>query len=338
MIQAMEHAATPVAIEAEGLSKQFFPVRSFADLLAARRRQRTTALDDVSMQIRSGELFGILGENGAGKTTLIRILSTTLLPTAGRARILGRDVVREADAVRGLIGVVSGDERSFYWRLTGRQNLEYFAALYHMPRRTIARRIDELLALLDIAGPADRRFDGYSTGMKQRFAIARGMLTDPKVLFLDEPTRALDPIAAGELRQHLAEEIIGRFGFTALLATHTLSEAEAICDRVAIMRGGKLIHVGSVAELRASMGLSPALELLLSDCSAELAGRVSRMVGAENVAVEPDDDRVRLRLNLPAGEGAITEILRAVVDSGSEIFSTTMREPTLDDVYRRAHA
>lgn len=330
--------AVPVnAIETEDITKRFTRVRTVRDLILSRwRRDSVTAVDRVSIQIREGELFGILGENGAGKTTLIRMLSTTVLPTSGRATVLGHDVVREAQAVRRVIGIVTGDERSFYWRLTGRQNLEYFAALYHLPRRSIPPRINELLATLDVEQHADRRFDGYSTGTKQRFAIARGMLADPKVLFLDEPTRALDPIAASELRRHLTENIVERMGYTALLATHTLSEAEAICDRIAIMRAGHVVETGTIPELRAAMALSPVLELVVSQCPPLLKEHLCSLPGVTDVHVEDLGHRTRMQIQL-AADRPITDLVRSVVGSGAELYSSALREPTLDDIYRRAH-
>lgn len=327
------------AIETESITKRFVRVRTFRDFIASRWRRRTdTALEDVSITIQEGELFGVLGENGAGKTTLIRILATTVLPTSGQATVLGHDVVRDAQAVRRLIGIVSGDERSFYWRLTGRQNLEYFAALYHMPRSSIGHRIDELLDLLDVSEHADRRFDSYSTGTKQRFAIARGMLTDPKVLFLDEPTRALDPIAAGELRRHLAENIVGRLGYTALLATHTLAEAEEICHRIAIMRAGRVVRVGTMDQLRAEMALTPVLDLTVSKCSTSLRNRLYSLATVTELTVKDVGPRAHLQVHLAGADAPITEILHTVVDEGSEIYSSVLRQPTLDDIYRHAHA
>jgi ABC-2 type transport system ATP-binding protein len=327
------------AIETVDISKRFRHVRTMKDLAFYRwRSESVLAVDNVTLQIREGELFGLLGENGAGKTTLIRMLSTTILPTSGRAVVLGHDVVREAEAVRRLIGIVTGDERSFYWRLTGRQNLEYFAALYHLPRSSIRGRIEELLEVLDVSEAADRRFDGYSTGTKQRFAIARGMLTEPKVLFLDEPTRALDPIAADELRDHIANNIVGRLGYTAVLATHTLSEAEAICDRIAIMRAGHVVQVGTVEQLRDGLGLTPTLELWVSVCPSGLLDRLCSLPEVTSIDVEEGGSRTQLAIHLASAEGSITDVMRTVLDARSTIYSSTMREPTLDDVYRAAHA
>jgi ABC-2 type transport system ATP-binding protein len=327
------------AIVAEHLSKRFARIRTFPDLIASRWRGRSDiAVDDVSIEIHEGELFGLLGENGAGKTTLIRMLATTLLPTSGRASVLGHDVVADAATVRQLVGMVSGDERSFYWRLTARQNLEYFAALYHIRRARIGPRIDELLEMLDVREHADRRFDSLSTGTKQRFAIARGMLTDPRVLFLDEPTRALDPIAAGELRHHLAHHIVAGLGRTAILATHTLSEAEEICDRIAIMRAGRLVEMGTMDELRSRMSLTPVLELSLSDCPQGLYDRLCDLAGVTDVVVEDRGSRADVQVQLASADGPISDVLRAVLEAGSSIYSSAMREPTLDDIYRRAHA
>jgi ABC-2 type transport system ATP-binding protein len=272
------------AIETERLTKRFRQLRGYRDLaLYPLRRSTDVAVEEVTLQIAQGELFGLLGENGAGKTTLIRMLSTTLLPTSGRAVVGGHDVVHEPHAVRNLIGLVSGDDRTFYWRLTGRQNLEFFAALYHVPRRIADRRIRELLETLDVGSFAVRRFNTYSTGIRQKFAIARGLLTEPRVLFLDEPTRALDPIAADEVRRYVADHIVGRMGYTVLLATHTLSEAQAICHRVAIIRHGKVVAAGSMDELSARMALSTVFELVVAGTAGRLRDAIGTVPGIQDV-------------------------------------------------------
>lgn len=327
------------AIETEALTKRFRQLQSYRDLaLYPWRRSTQGAVEDVTLQIHEGELFGLLGENGAGKTTLIRMLSTTLLPTSGTALVRGHDVVRDPYAVRRLIGLVSGDERTFYWRLTGRQNLEFFAALYHVPRDVAPGRIGELLQTLDVASYADRRFSTYSTGIRQKFAIARGMLTKPSVLFLDEPTRALDPIAADELRRYIAEHIVGRLGHTVLLATHTLSEAEAICHRVAIIRHGKVYAAGTMDELSARMALSPVLEVTIAGDPDELREAIGAVPGIGTVSAHLEGDRVHLAIQLGAQDGMMRDVLRVVVETGARVESCTTRRPTLDDIYRTAHA
>lgn len=327
------------AIETEHLTKRFRRVSSYRDLLTYRWRSSSdVAVQDVDLEVRRGELFGLLGENGAGKTTLIRMLSTTLLPTSGRARVGGHDVVDEPQAVRRIIGVVSGDERSFYWRLTGRQNLQFFAALYHVSQAAADRRIAELLETLGVVSYADRRFDSYSTGIRQKFAIARGMLTEPQVLFLDEPTRALDPIAADEVRRYVVDHIIGELGYTVMLATHTLTEAEAICDRVAIIRAGRIIEIGTVDQLRERTAAADVLELVVAGGSDRLRDVLVAVPGVEDVTATDGGGRAHLSIRLDPSNGAMSRVLRTALDTGVTVESCTTRKPTLDDIYRAAHA
>lgn len=327
------------AIEAEGLTKRFRRVKGYRDLALYRwQRESDVAVQDVSLQVRKGEVFGVLGENGAGKTTLIRMLSTTLLPTSGRAHVGGHDVVANPQGVRRLIGLVSGDERSFYWRLTGRQNLRYFSALYHLPRRTAERRIDQLLRTLDAASYADRRFDSYSTGIRQKFAIARGMLTEPEILFLDEPTRALDPIAADEVRRHIADHIVGELNCTVLLATHTLWEAEEICDRVAIMHKGAVVESGSLPELQRRQGLGTVLELVVSGAWEAVRDAVCAVPGVGGLDLVQKGPLTHLDVRLLADGEDLAPVLRAVLGSVEGVQSATTRRPTLEDIYRATHA
>lgn len=327
------------AIETEHLTKGFRQLRGYRDLaLYPWRRSSRIAVDDVSLEIRQGELFGLLGENGAGKTTLIRMLSTTLVPTSGRALVGGHDVVREPHPVRALVGLVSGDERTFYWRLTGRQNLEFFAALYHVPRQTAKKRIGQLLDTLDVAAYADSRFNTYSTGIRQKFAIARGLLTEPRVLFLDEPTRALDPIAAEEVRRYIADHIVGQLGATVLIATHTLSEAEAICHRVAIIRHGKVFAAGTMDELTSRMALSTVFDLVVQGTPDRLRQAVCAVPGVQDATVFVESEHVQISVRLGASDGIVNGVLEAIVAAGATVESCTTRRPTLDDIYRAAHA
>ena len=199
------------------------------------------ALDAESMQIEEGEVHGLLGPNGAGKTTLVKVLSTVLLPTSGSASILGHDVVRETSAVRPLIGIVLGGDRGLYWRLTGRENLEYWAALYNVPASTAKRRVSDLLDMVGLTDRADYLVEGYSRGMKQRLHLARGLVASPRVLFLDEPTAGMDPVASRQFRR-LVESLRSE-GRTVLLTTHDMAEAEAVCDRVTLIDRGKVLAV-----------------------------------------------------------------------------------------------
>lgn len=322
----------------EGLTKRFRELRGYRDLLAyPLRRPTKTAVDGITLDVGRGEVFGLLGENGAGKTTLIRILATTLIPTSGTATVAGMDVVHDARRVRAVVGVVSGDERSFYWRLTGRENLDFFAALHRIPRQDARRRIDELVDVLGLGSFLDRPFQVYSSGIKQRFAIARGLLANPTLLFLDEPTRALDPIAADEVRRYVADQVRGEGTRTILLATHALDEAERLCDRVAIMRRGRVYAMGTVRELQAQSGLSHVLEAQLAGDATAIARAVARWSSIAEDGMTSSDGRVALRaaLRSPAD---LNDVVGAILSTGARLESVTTRAPTLDDVYRAVHA
>lgn len=218
-----------------------------------------TPVDCVDMKVKRGEVFGILGPNGAGKTTLIKMLCTLILPTSGDARVNGYDVVKESGKVRESIGFVTTDERSFYWRLTGRQNLEFFASLHNFYSKEARDMVDEVLEVVNLKDHADERFLNYSAGMKQSMAIARGLLNDPEVLFMDEPTRSLDPGAAQSLRDFIRQHIVNERGKTIFISTHNLDEAEQLCDRVAIFDGGRINVVGRPEELKGNLGSDSGL-------------------------------------------------------------------------------
>jgi ABC-2 type transport system ATP-binding protein len=240
----------PNIVETFSLTKRFSKARNYRALLRFRRQENLTAVNSVTLQIREGELFGLLGPNGAGKTTLIKMLCTLILPGEGRALVCGKDVVAEAAAVKPLIGLVDCQERSFFWRLSGRQNLEFFATLHGLRGAEAKDRIAEVLALVGLSDHADRRFMGYSTGMRQKLAVARGLLAMPRLVFMDEPTRSLDPVSAHDLRAFIRETLVEKLGRTVVLVTHRLEEAEELCDRVAIMDHGRIIACGSVVEIK----------------------------------------------------------------------------------------
>jgi len=205
-------------------------VQDIRRVYTPRKRDPVVALAGVSLTIPLGEVHGLLGPNGAGKTTLVKILSTVLLPTGGRALVCGHDVVKETKAVRPLIGIVFGGERGLYTRLSARKNLEYWGALYRLSGAEIRSRSDALLERVGLTERADQRVEEFSRGMKQRLHLARGLMGDARVLFLDEPTTGMDPLAAREFRALIAE--LKGEGRTILLTTHDMVEAEAVCDRV----------------------------------------------------------------------------------------------------------
>ena len=242
------------AIETQELTKRFVLDRGFLDVIRnTGKRDVLTTLEGVNITVRKGEVLGLLGPNGAGKSTLIKILCTLILPTEGNAYVNGYDVVKEGQKARSSIGFVTTDERSFYWRLSGRENLQFFATLHNLPQAQVKDRIDELLDVVHLKNRADEPFLNYSAGMKQRMAIARGLLNDPKVLFMDEPTRSLDPGAAKSLRDFIREHIVEERGKTVFISTHQLDEAEQLCDKVAILDEGRIKVQGSPVELKGSL-------------------------------------------------------------------------------------
>jgi ABC-2 type transport system ATP-binding protein len=202
----------------------------------------------VSLTVPTGSITGLLGPNGAGKTTLLRILATTVLPDGGFAKILDRDVTRHTSQVRARLGFVLGEERSFFWRLTARQNLRFFAVLANMESDAIPDRIKELSDLLRLEKELDKPFRDLSTGMRQRLGIARALLHDPEVLLVDEPTRGLDPGAARRARRFIKEKLSEEMKKSVLLATHNMEEARELCDRIAFLKDGKIVTEDEVTE------------------------------------------------------------------------------------------
>jgi len=241
------------AIQTEALSKRFPANQGWGSLLF-RRELAPAAVDGVSISVMPGEIFGLVGPNGAGKTTLIKLLATLITPTSGSARVNGFDI-SEDSAIKASIGLVTSDERSFYWRLTGRQNLRFFASLYGLPHDTADSKVQGILERVGLAEVADRRFQTYSTGLRQLLSIARAMLNTPRLLFLDEPTKGLDPLAAGRFHRFIREELSNQEQLTVFLTTHILDEAAALCDRIAIMNRGRVLVCGRPNELIESMGL-----------------------------------------------------------------------------------
>ena len=317
------------AIEGFELEKSFAKKRSLTELVTKpfATQERVRALRGVDLHVKTGEIFGLLGPNGAGKTTLVKILSCLILPDHGRALIGGEDV-RHENKVKPRLGLVHSDERSFYWRLSGRENLRFFARLYDVPGKRIDSRIDELLHKVDLAEAAPRRFSDYSAGMKQRLAIARALLHDPPVLLMDEPTRSLDPSASLALRALIKDELKGRDGKTILLATHNLREAEVLCDRVAILVQGTVRQVGTIDEVRRWGIDEHHFRLEVANWRDEIAGPF-RIVSTERVN---GHRRVVVALD---GKGCLDDVLKSVMAQGGSIHACDRIEPDLEEAFAR---
>src|SRR6266480_913939 len=313
------------AIEAEKLVRTYKQTSGFL-----RRRTKTIeAVRGIDFEVSEGELFGLLGPNGAGKTTTIKMLVTLLIPSAGTARVLGHDVVRDAQAVRKQIGYVFGGDRGAYDRLSGLDNLRYFAELYGVPPKVQKRRIPELLELVGLTGREKDRVEGYSRGMKQRLHIARGLLHDPPVVVLDEPTIGLDPVGARELRHTVAE--MARSGKTVLLTTHYMYEADALCNRIAVIAHGEIVATGTPAHLKSGVADRTVIEIEAYGAPEHAIQRLRDAPGVTSVAVEDREHAQLLLVQAPQGS-VLTQQLLAHLD-GVRVGRVTAREPTLEDAY-----
>jgi len=294
-----------------------------------RRPLEVEAVRGISFEVAEGELFGLLGPNGAGKTTTIKMLITLLLPTAGEARVLGYDVVHDAREVRKRIGYVFGGDRGLYERLSGLDNLRYFAELYGVTGRKQKQRIGEVLELVGLSGREKERVEGYSRGMRQRLHIARGILHDPQVVFLDEPTIGVDPVGARELRALMANLIAT--GKTVLLTTHYMFEADELCDRIAVIAHGQIVGHGTPAELKAGVAEGRVTEIEVFGIGEPAVERLRAVGGVTAVTVEDRDQR-QLLVVQSAGDREMTQELLGHLD-GVAVGRVATREPTLEDAY-----
>jgi ABC-2 type transport system ATP-binding protein len=294
-----------------------------------RRSKDVEAVRGVSFEVGEGELFGLLGPNGAGKTTTIKMLITLLIPTAGSARVLGYDVVKDAREVRKRIGYVFGGERGVYERLSGLDNLRYFAELYGVPAREQKRRIAELLDLVGLTGREKERVEGYSRGMRQRLHVARGLLHDPPVLFLDEPTIGLDPVGARELRATIAA--LAAAGKTVLLTTHYMFEADALCDRIAVITQGKIVAEGTPADLKARVAEGRVVEIEVYGTADEAIERLRPVAGVRGISVEEREQAQVLVVQVDDRREVTIALLGRL--EGSSVGRVSSREPTLEDAY-----
>src|SRR5919198_1780900 len=294
-----------------------------------RKAKEIEAVRGISFAVEPGELFGLLGPNGAGKTTTIKMLITLLIPTGGSARVLGLDVVRQAREVRNRIGYVFGGERGVYERLSGYDNLRYFAELYGVPARVQKQRIEELLELVGLKGREHERAEGYSRGMKQRLHVARGLLHDPEVVFLDEPTIGLDPVGAREVRATIAALV--EAGKTILMTTHYMFEADALCDRIAVISRGEIVAEGTPRDLKRSVAQGSVVEVEVFGVADEAVERLRHLNGVVAVAVE-EREQAQVLVVQTESDVELTQAILGHLD-GADIGRISRREPTLEDAY-----
>jgi len=293
------------------------------------RRREVHAVRGISFSIERGELFGLLGPNGAGKTTTIKMLITLLLPTSGRATVLGHDVVERPREIRRRVGYVFGGDRGLYERLSALDNLRYFAELYAVPAREQRGRIAELLDLVGLAGRERERVESYSRGMRQRLHIARGLLHRPEVLFLDEPSIGIDPVGARELRSTV--KALAERGTTVLLTTHYMFEADELCDRIAVIAGGRIVASGTPAQLKQRVSGGGVVEVEVFGIPDGVVGGVRTLPGVRTVSVEERGQAQVLLVHTEPGADVAQAVLGRL--DGARVGRVVTREPTLEDAY-----
>lgn len=292
-----------------------------------------TAVDGVSLQIEQGEIFGLLGPNGAGKTTTIRMLCTLLEPTSGTAKVNGYDMQKQANLVRQSLGTVLAGDRSIYWKLTARENLEYFAALYHIPPAVARKRIDELLERMELGGRANELVEKYSTGMKQRVVLGKALLARPPIILLDEPTLGLDPQAARKVRELVSE--LKSEGHTILLTTHYMEEADQLSDRIGIIDQGRIIALDTPAALKRSIQQEEVIRLEVAGWYPEMAAAMQRLPKVANLTSRylGTDSLWEVSLHTSNSRVLLPEIIESVNHNGTHVVNLNVKEPTLEDVF-----
>lgn len=325
-------SSAPPVLRVAGLHKRFPVRRSWREILLRpfTKSERATVLRDVGFDVHEAEIFGVLGPNGAGKTTLFKILATQLLPDGGSASVAGFDVVEEAQNVRRILTPVIADERSLYWRLSARENLELFATLLGLDPREAPERIDEMLRVVELDRTGEKMVGAFSSGMKQRLLIARALLARPRILLLDEPTRSLDPVSARRFREFLRREVVDARRCAIVLATHHAEEAFELCDRVAVLDRGHLIAAGTVPELAAQVREDRyriTLRTRQIEGLFDLFGE-----GSVEVLGEESPGWTRLAVQVPSGLDGAADALARILLAGIDVSRFERTELSLADL------
>lgn len=323
---------SPVAVSIEHLSKTYPPpLARLKQILRRPVKPPVEALNDVSFDVREGEIFGLIGRNGAGKTTLTKIVATLVQPTHGSVMVRGFDSVRDDERVRAQVGLATAEERSFYWRLTAEQNLMFFARLYGLNDADARRRIIETLRQLELLELATRRFGEMSTGNKQRLAVARALLPQPPVLLLDEPTRSLDPLAASRMRELIAALAAGTPPVSILLTSHNLAEVEELCARVAVISNGRIRALDTPPALRALHRQNENLSITASGLARE---RAEKFFDSRFRELELSERQGALVISFrrESGDDRLDQALRLLHEAGASVLDIETTRVTLFDV------
>lgn len=305
-------------------------LKNLVKLFKKKKKDEVRAVDGVTFRIAEGELFGLLGPNGAGKTTLIKCLSTLLIPDQGTAIVGGFDVNTDPLGVRRTLGVLTGGERSLYWKLTPIENLNYFAALYGVPRTETKERIHYLLELMGLLDKKNERVEKLSSGMKQKLSIARTLVHDPPILLIDEPTLGLDPYFARFIRDFIRNELHDRLKKTILLTTHYMDEADELCERIAFMYNGKVKALDTPQLLKKRMPREQVLEVKCVGDIDDQAFSAMHEYGTLNLSKQ--DGFTYVRMNTENPEDLLSSVVEIVRDR-ARVLSVSVTSPTLEDVF-----
>ncbi len=320
-------ATSEKAIVAEKLCKVFNVTKGFL----RRTKCQVTAVKNVSFEVDYGELFGLVGPNGAGKTTTIKMLTTMLIPNSGNATVLGYDIKKDVTKIRERIGIVLGGERGLYTRVSAIENLRYFADLYGVPPNVRDKRIRELLELMGLWNRARDRVETYSKGMKQRLHLARGLINDPQLVFLDEPTIGLDPEIAKETRNMIMELV--EKGKTILLTTHYMFEADELCKRIAVIRGGEIAALDTPFGLKKYVMDTSVVEVEGFGITENEVTRFKNIPEVLSVSADLSENKQVLKIQTAKGSEIISEVQEVL--KNSRIYDIKIKEPTLEDAYLR---
>lgn len=312
-------------IEVNDLKREFILTKGWVN----RKREVVKAVDGISFEVKKGEIFGLLGQNGAGKTTIIKMLVTLLAPTSGTCKVLGYNAYGEEKKFRDKINFIFGGEMGVYRRLSARDNLRYFANLYYMDKNKADKQIEKLLELVELKDKADVLVETFSKGMIQRLQIARGLINDPEIIFMDEPTIGLDPFGAKILRDIIRK--LKDDGKTIMLTTHYLYEADELCDRIAIINNGHLVALGTPQELRNIISGMNSIELVLEESSDETIKMIESLENVHSVEKIDLNKGVKLIIRHLENKDISGMILTSL--HGSKILSFNQNELTLEDVY-----
>ncbi len=292
----------------------------------------TMALSGIDFQVGYGELFGLIGPNGAGKTTTIKILTTLLTPTGGDALILGLNVRKDLYEIRRRIGIVFGGERGLYNRVTAVDNLRYFSDLYGVDPKVAKERIPKLLEIVGLAGREKERVEKYSRGMKQRLHIAKALVHDPELIFLDEPTIGLDPAGARDIRNMVRD--LKAQGKTILLTTHYMFEAEELCQRVGVISKGKIVALDTPSELKNMVRDISVIDLRTYGATMDYVEALRAIPDVVRVVADLESEQQSIRIQTPMGADLLPKVV-ASLPAGAKIIDRTIKEPTLEDAYLR---